>query len=84
VEVYEILDKYNNPTHKLQKILLRLHHLSDKFDYSYVLARESYIVSAWCNSKNDDHRLIESFANYYCPDTLKEIVVMKIQHKSNP
>lgn len=82
VEFYEILDNKNKPTEKIQKIVLRLHELSDKYDYSYVLARESFIVSAWCNSKSDDHRLKDSLGEYYCPAHIKEIVVNKIKQRA--
>ena len=81
IEVYEILHK-SVPTGKIQKMILRLSNLSDIYDYSYVLARESIIVSAWCNSKTDDHRLVDSMEDYYCPDSLKEVVFSNIKKKA--
>lgn len=68
VEFYEVLDEQNEPTGKCQKMLIRVHNLSETFDYSYVLAREGFIVSAWANDKNDDHRLdSRASRDYYRP-----------------
>lgn len=57
VEFYEVLDDFDMPIGRAQKMLIRVHNLSEKYDYSYVLAREGFIVSAWANDKNDEHRL---------------------------
>jgi hypothetical protein len=68
VEFYEQINEYGIPLNRIQKMLIRVHNLSEDFDYSYVLAREGYIVSAWANDKNDDHRLdSRSSRDYYCP-----------------
>lgn len=67
VEVYEILHDDGTPTARIQKLVIRVHHLSDEFDYTYVIAREGFIVSNWANDKNDEHRLTHSGENYYTP-----------------
>lgn len=67
VELYEILSKNGRPTGRGQKIVVRVHHLSKKYDYTYVVARESFVVSNWTNDKNDDHRLINEGVLYYRP-----------------
>jgi len=68
VEFYEVLDDYNAPQGTIQKMLIRVHNLSETYDYSYVLAREGYIVSAWANDKTDDHRLdSRASRDYYRP-----------------
>ena len=65
VEVYEQLDGDDMPLGRIQKMLIRVHNLSEDFDYSYVLAREGFIVSAWANDKNDDHRLDSKSSRRY-------------------
>jgi hypothetical protein len=70
VEFYEILSKDGKPTTRIQKLVIRVHHLSDKFDYTYVLAREGYVVSTWANDKGDEHRLTHSEETYYHPVAL--------------
>ena len=67
VEFYELLDNRNKPQGIIQKMLIRVKHLSDTKDFSYLLARESYIVSAWANDKGDIHRLNKKSAEYYNP-----------------
>lgn len=57
VEVYERLDDRNEPTGVIQKMLIRVHNLHEAYDYCYVLARESFIISAWTNDKGDNHRI---------------------------
>src|SRR5664279_5393644 len=66
VEFYENLDKIGNPMGVIQKVLLRVCHLNEQFDFTYLLAREGYIVSAWCSDKNDMNRLTKSLYQYYC------------------
>ena len=67
VEFYEQCDPTGKPLGKIQKVLIRVHNLDDQLDYSYVLAREGFIVSAWANDKGDDHRLTNA-TDYYNPD----------------
>lgn len=68
VEMYELCNDQSEPQGKIQKMLIRVHNLSEEYDYSYVLAREGFIVSAWANDKNDDHRLDSKAAReYYKP-----------------
>ena len=73
VEIYEQVNEFGVPLGRIQKVLLRVHNLDENYDFSYVLAREGYIVSAWANDKNDDHRL-ESKASreYYRPEEVSE------------
>ena len=68
VEFYELLDSSKNPTSIMQKALIRVKHLSDSKDYSYLLAREGYIISAWANDKGDEHRLTSN-NGYYRPSS---------------
>lgn len=75
VEVYELLNPFGVSLNKIQKMLIRIHNLSEKYDYSYVLAREGFIVSAWANDKGDEHRLDSKSANrYYRPAEILESV----------
>lgn len=67
VEFYEIVNRSGNPTGKIQKMVIRCHHLNERFDYTYVLAREGFIVSSWANDKGDDHRLTSKRTMYYDP-----------------
>lgn len=67
VEFYEILHKDGKPSARIQKLVIRIHNLSNSFDYTYVLAREGYVVSAWANDKGDEHRLTHSEETYYHP-----------------
>jgi len=78
VEFYEILSKAGRPTGKIQKLVVRLHNLDDKFDYTYVVAREGYTVSNWANSKTDEHRLDQTADLYYCPPEKKERRLIRI------
>lgn len=66
VEFYELLDSNNQPTGVIQKALIRIHNMSEQYDYSYIIAREGFIVSAWANDKGDNHRLT-SENDYYKP-----------------
>jgi hypothetical protein len=68
IEIYEQLNEFGQPVGKIQKMLIRVHNLDATYDYSYVLAREGFIVSAWANDKNDEHRLDSKAARaYYRP-----------------
>lgn len=67
VEVYEQVNEFGQPIGKMQKALIRVHHLHEEYDYCYVVAREGFIVSAWANDKGDDHRLTENSSVYYRP-----------------
>lgn len=79
VEFYENLNDEDQPIEQIQKILIRVKHFSDKIDYTYLLAREGYIVSAWISDKNDVHRLTHSMHKYWCPENLKSAVYSKIK-----
>ena len=68
VEIYEQVNEFGVPLNKIQKMLIRVHNLDENYDFSYVLAREGFIVSAWANDKNDEHRLDSRAAReYYRP-----------------
>jgi len=67
VEFYEILNTNGKPSMHIQKLVIRVHNLSDQYDYTYVIAREGFVVSNWANDKNDEHRLNHSNNMYYCP-----------------
>jgi hypothetical protein len=71
VEFYENLSEDNKPTGLMQKMLLRIKHFSKTQDFTYLIAREGYIVSAWKSDKDDIHRLTKSLHEYYCPNALK-------------
>lgn len=78
VEFYQRVGKFDSLRYKIQKAVLRVHNLDSRFDYSYVLAREGYIVSAWANHKKDNHRLVKQFDRYYCPQDIKAGVYQKL------
>ena len=69
VEIYELTDKYDNPAKVMQKALIRVHHLDEVKDFSYVIARDGFLISAWANAKTDIHKLTASrdvyFSNFY-------------------
>lgn len=67
VEFYENLTPDNKPVGTIQKMLVRVPTLSNTKDYSYLVAREGFIVSAWSNDKTDIHRLTRN-NNYYRPE----------------
>jgi len=81
VEIYEILDAQGNPTGKMQKALIRVYNLNEKYDYAYVIAREGFIISGWALDKGDEHRLTKSMYNYYCPEELKNDIYVKLQEE---
>jgi len=71
VEIYELVDKYDMPSKIMQKALIRVHHLDEEKDFSYVIARDGFLISAWANAKTDIHRLINRdvyFSNFYKED----------------
>ena len=82
IEFYEILND-NKRTNILQKALIRIHNLDPKLDYSYVLAREGYVVSAWSQRKNDVQKLTKSLYEYYCPPDLKEQIYNQFRETKN-
>lgn len=68
VECEEVLDSSGDATGTLSKMVLRLHHLSDALDFTYVVGRGGTIISAWANYKSDHHRLVNSIGCYYQGD----------------
>ena len=56
----------NQSLNYIQKLLIRVKDLSTDFDYSYIIAREGFIVSAWSNAKTDIHKL-KNNQNYFRP-----------------
>lgn len=79
IEFYEIIEN-NKPIGVIQKVLLRISNLDQNhlYDYSYVISKEGLVVSAWANSKTDDHRIMASFYKYYCPPKFKYQKLMQI------
>lgn len=73
VEFYERI----NHLGRIQKIVIRIGHLNEKYDYTYVVARDGVIVTAWANSKTDAHRLTKSLDEYYCPEEMREAIFEK-------
>lgn len=67
VELYEILTTDGQPSKKIQKLVIRVHFMSEHCDYTYVVAREGFVVSNWANDKGDEHRLTHSDDIYYTP-----------------
>lgn len=63
VEFYERQDR----TGRIQKALIRVGGLSEKYDYSYIVARDGVIITAWANDKEDTHRLTQSLKEYVQP-----------------
>lgn len=72
VEFYEILDENGERTGKIQKALIRTSTMDEQYDFSYVISREGFMISAWATDKDDIHRLTESANYYWCPEELKE------------
>lgn len=77
IEIFEIL-KAGEPTGIAQKLVLRAKKLNTLYDYSYVIAREGFIVTSWATHKNDNHRLKKSLYEYYVPENLKNEIYQKI------
>lgn len=69
-----LIEAYQRSDGSLQKVVLRVPMLSPVFDYTYVIAREGYVVSAWANSKSDNHRLLKGFEKFWCPEELRESI----------
>lgn len=87
VEIYELADKYDNPTKVMQKALIRCHHMDNRRDYSYVVARDGFIISAWSNAKEDKHRLLKRsvyYSNFYNTDIdIPEVLLEGIADNKN-
>lgn len=60
VEFYERTDRLG----RIQKAVFRVSHLSEKYDYTYVVARGGVVVTAWANDKGDNHRLTHALNEY--------------------
>lgn len=63
IEYYELLDHPG----RIQKAVIRTGKLSEKYDYTYVVARDNTIITCWANDKGDDHRLTKSLLEYVQP-----------------
>ena len=63
VEFYERRDR----TGRIQKAVFRISNLHENLDYTYVVARDGVIVTAWANDKGDNHRLTNSLKEYVQP-----------------
>jgi len=62
----------------LQKVVIRTKNLNPTYDYTYVVAREGFVVSAWANSKSDTHRVVKGFNKFWMPQELKESIRAKL------
>lgn len=60
VEIHELTNK----TGRIQRTVFRIGHLSEKYDYTYVIARGGVVVTAWANDKGDNHRLTNTSVRY--------------------
>ncbi len=67
----------------LQKAAIRIPSLSTVYDYTYVVAREGFVVSAWANSKTDNHRLLKGFEKFYCPEELRESIRERLEQEDS-
>lgn len=92
VEIYQRLDRYGRPSTQiynekecgvLQKIAVRVPNLDPRglYDYTYIVAREGFVVTAWANNKSDDHRLTESWSKYYDPSDSKKLLKKRKKRK---
>lgn len=63
IEFYERKDRLD----RIQKAAIRISHLHEDYDYTYVIARGGVVVTCWANDKNDHHRLTESKEIYIQP-----------------
>lgn len=79
VEFYEILDRDGRATNKIQKALIRIHNLSEKYDYTYSVARDGAIITAWAVDKGDEHRLTQAMYNYWVPENLREEIYERLK-----
>lgn len=73
IEFYERKDKLG----RIQKAVFRVGHLSEDYDYTYVVARGGVIVTAWANDKGDNHRLTNSLNEYIQKPTDNRLVENK-------
>ena len=67
VEYYERVDRLG----RIQKAVIRVGHLSEEYDYTYVVARDGFIITCWANDTEDNHRLTHSLNEYIQPPTNK-------------
>lgn len=82
IEFYEVLDEDNKPTGKMQKALIRVSHLDpkDQYDFTFIVAREGVVVTAWANDKSDRHRLTVSKYDYFDPNNDRK----KLKRRKKP
>lgn len=64
--IFEYHERTDRPG-RIQKAHFRVGHLNENYDYTYVVARDGVIVTAWANDKGDYHRLTESKEVYVQP-----------------
>lgn len=67
VEFYERRDHLG----RIQKAVIRVGNLNEKYDYTYVVARDGVIITCWANDSGDNHRLTHSLNEYIQPPTNK-------------
>ena len=78
-ELVEIFERILNgvPTSVAQKLVIRVKILNNKYDYTYVIAREGFIVTSWSTEKSDIHKLTKSLYEYYVPPAEREKIYRK-------
>ena len=80
-ELIEFYERVDIPG-QIQKVVMRIRHLSEKYDYTYVVSRDGFIITCWSNSKTDNHRLTESINLYYCPPELRSEIYEKLSNRA--
>jgi hypothetical protein len=83
VEFYEILDREGKATGKIQKAVIRIHNLSEKYDYTYSVARDGAVITAWAVDKGDEHRLTQAMYNYWVPEELREETFRRLKEEQS-
>lgn len=73
-----LIEAYQRSDGTLQKVVLRIPTLSPTYDYTYVIAREGFVVSAWANSKSDNHRLVKGFEKFWCPEDQRDSIYERL------
>jgi len=67
IEFYERVDRPG----RIQKAVIRIGHLHEDYDYTYVVSRDRFIITCWSNDVGDNHRLTHSLNEYVQPPTNK-------------
>lgn len=69
----KLIEFYERKDHpgRIQKAVIRVSNLNEKYDYTYVVARDGVIITCWANDSGDNHRLTHSLNEYIQPPTNK-------------